>query len=1361
MYLRLFLLPLQLLVATVVLTLAIYAADRGEKSLPSRSAFRVLRSSAQELVVVFHMPAYTLDTLVTDDGVRVVRFVASGIARVEETTHGAPERSVVSAMIAVPSPSVSCSVEVHGLKLRWIDLPTAPYSEISPDRSQQLQAYQINHERYRIHRSRNVECVFAGISRGIPLARLSVPVSDYDPATNRTRIIEQCTIRVVFPESIATIASDDGNVPVLNVAQLRTWQRTTKAPIQQRRQEAFLFAADAPMIKVSVEEEGVYSINAEDLAKLGVNIPASLVPTIKLYGYGGQPLSEKPSDGRQNTPIEQPLIVETNNDGSLRAIVFYAAPPRGFAYNPAMKQWRRYLNPYTTKSSYLLTWGGSPGLRATPTPPITDPPSLLPQYFIQRVLIENDRINAYGSPSGLRWFGDPFDGSTGLTLTTQLHALALNASGMEYTICVAHKMDQSAIVSVSEHGFELKQIPLPAKTKLYSEYVSIVDTVRVPIERVANDRRAVLRLRYQSPDPIATGYIDYVEIAYPSLLVANNNELHVYTEPTDTGVVEFSVSGFTGKPLCFDVTNPTQPQLCANVSITEQQATIRIRLDSASQRGMPRQFFFSATRRKPDLEKADVGRARDNTIEAEMVIVAPTAFLESATAYAEYRQQHDGLQTVVIPVEHIYAAFAAGMPDPTAIRDFISFAYFSWRKRPQYVLLWGDGHYDYRNLTTTTPNWIPPYQNDNVEIELSRPYDWSYADDSYATEDYFGCVDGDDYIMDVAIGRLTISSEQMGMSVLSKIQRYEQSSARDSWAITATLVADDGPTSNGRSDGALHVNSSERIARKIETVLPGLIQRKVYMPEYPVQYGAGGNRKPSATEAMLSIINGQGTLLLQWIGHGNPRVWAHEEVFDRDKTITLMRNQSKMFFLVAATCDFARFDMTDSQSGAEKLVEWEYGGAIGVFSATRVVYTIANEWISLRFYEELAKRTPSGQRRTLGDVLMGIKLTEYGSNDRRYFLLGDPAMRLKLPELNIRIDSIKSQTIEDTTVAVCALEHVSVSGSLFDAVTNEPVEEFEGVAIASLFDADVVMQIQDPSELALGYTTTYQFWKTGGMLHRGAYPVEHGQFRAEFTIPKDATLSENACRLHVYAIDRNGILAGAGSSRALKVNCVQVTSVEDREGPEITIYLDSRSFRPGDIVRANPELIVDLRDETGINSTGIGIGHKIEAWVDDNLNAVDLTEYFEPSLEDSRRGTAKRQLFGLSPGYHTITVRAWDVLNNFSTAQVGFVVTANDSIVETGRVDIYPQPFSDHVNIAYNHNQSSPLMVTLMITQLDGRQIYEQSSIRADIQSTSFQWDGRTTDGRSLPAGVYPFVITIENGFGSRTAVRGLLVKIQ
>jgi len=1351
---------LQPLVAAILLVIVSVAEGRATLRASQPPSFRVLRSNQQELVLHFQLPAYQLDTVITRDGTRALRVSSASGFEVPLSDPGSPQRGILSAMIAIPSVAATWTLQLTGVQERWIELPSIPYPRARIGDDENVQEYQIAADRYRVHQLASVQCAYAGISRGVPLARLSVPAVDYDGTTNRTRIIEQCTIRIVFAPCSVT-ATGDGSIPILNAAQLRTWTIQRKSATERRRQQPFLFEANAPMVKVSIEQEGVYAVTADDLAKIGVQIPAALVPTIKLYGYGGQPLSEKPSDGKQNTPIEQPLIVETTSDGSLRSIMFYAAPPRGFTFDSTMKRWRRYQNPYTTKTSYLLTWGGTPGLRATPQSPSHDEPTLLPQYFVQRVLLETDRINAYSSPSGLRWFGDPFDGTTGITLTTPLYGLALNASSMEYTICVAHKSDAAATISISEHGSEIKQIPLAGKTKLYSEYVSILDTARVPIDRVVGDQRAVLRLRYLSPNPLATGSLDYVEIAYPALFIANDDELHVYTEPTEHGVALVSVSGFRSRPLCFDVTNPAQPQLCANVSITEQQATIQVHLDSASQVVQPRQFFFSAKRRKAELTKVDAGRVRDNTIEADMVVVAPMAFIESATAYATYRQQQSGLNVVVMPVEHIYTGFATGMPDPTAIRDFISFAYFNWRKRPQYVLFWGDGHYDYRGLVTTTPNWIPPYQNDNVESEIGRAFDWSYADDSYATEDYFGCVDGDDPIMDIAIGRLTISSEQMGQATLSKIASYERASASDSWAITATLVADDGPTSNGRSDGSLHVSSSERISRKIESVLPGLIQRKVYLPEYPLQLGGSGNRKPGATEAMLSIINGQGTLLLQWIGHGNPRVWAHEEVFDRDKTITLMRNQSKLFFLVAATCDFARFDLTDTQSGAEKLLEWEYGGAIGVFSATRVVYTIANEWISLRFYEELSKRTNDGKRRTLGDVLLGIKLTEYGSNDRRYFLLGDPALRLKLPDLTVQVDSISHFPIRDTSVTACALEQITLSGSIRDPITNEPADQFDGVAVVSLFDADVVMQIQDPAELALGYTTTYQFWKTGGMLHRGAYPVHDGQFHASFTIPKDATLSENPCRLHVWTTRDDQKQTGFGSTRALRVNCVQIASVEDRDGPEITIYLDSRNFRSGDLVRSNPELIVDLRDETGINSTGIGVGHKIEAWVDDNIEAVDLTEYFEPSLDDSRRGTAKRQLFGLSPGSHTITVRAWDVLNNFSIARVGFIVSPNDSIIETGRVEIYPQPFSDRVVIMYNHNQSSPATVRIAITQIDGRLVFEQSLIRADVHSTRFEWDGRTTDGTTLPAGVYPLVVAIENEFGSRTVVRGLLVKIQ
>ncbi|MCX7930008.1 MAG: type IX secretion system sortase PorU [Chlorobi bacterium] len=1350
---------LQRLVASVIAVSALLPYLMVKAVGAPEEPFYVLSHSARDVVIVFELRDKRLDTIITEERIPTLRLAT--VTEVLPTCTGCPMVQRMSAMIAVPSERSRWRVEVSGLYQQWFDLPIAP---VPLSDSSGVVRYYLDHQVYLRHGFDSIECRYAGIARGIPLARLSIPVADYDPVSRRTRIIERCTVRITFMDAIPgnnTATLDFSTVPIANLDQFRQWNGGTKKAQILRRGQSAGIRSGATAVKISITDEGVYAVTSDDLAKLGIQIPVSLVSTIKLLGYGGRPLPEMPSIGARNEPVEQPIIVETNPDGSLREVIFYAASARGFFFDSTMGRWRRYINPYTTKTSYILTWGGETGQRATPVPAPSQPASIVPQYFIRRLFFEEDRINAYGSPSGLRWFGSPFDATTGITITTPLDGLALNGEYVEYSICVAHKSDVTAIISVGEHGTEVRQLPLTGRMKLYSEYVSLLDTVRVPLSLVASDQRSILRLRYVSSSTLFTGLLDYVEIAYPSLFHASDDQLHVYTEPKDTGIVEFSVSGFSGRPLCFDVTDPVKPKLYSNLSITDRQATIRVVLDSVQQKVQPRQFFFSAARRKPELERVEFGQARDASLAADMIVIAPTALIESAQAYAQYRQRQSGITVAVIPAEHIYAAFASGIPDPTAIRDFISFAYFNWQKRPRYVLLWGDGHYDYRGITTTTPNYIPPFENDNVETQLGRPFDWSYADDSYTTEDYYGCVDGDDFIMDLAVGRLTVTSNEDGIAILEKIMRYENQSARDSWRITTTLVADDGPTSNGRSDGALHVGSAEKLSRKIEALMPAMIQRKVYMPEYPTTFGSGGNRKPSATESMLSIINGQGSLLLQWIGHGNPRVWAHEEIFDRDKTISLMRNQTKCFFLVAATCDFARFDLTDVQSGAEMLVRWQYGGAIGVFSATRVVYTIANEWISLRFYDEFARRSSSGQPRTLGEILYAIKLTEYGSNDRRYFLLGDPALRLHIPALEVQIDSIQHRDARDSTISVCALEHVTVCGSIRDPLTEARADDFNGVAIVSLFDSDVMLRIQDPAELVLGYTTTYQFWKTGGMLHRGAYSVRNGEFCADFTVPKDATLSEQRCRLNVYSFDLQNEVSAWGGTRSIQVNCIETASVDDVDGPVVELYLDSRNFRDGDIVRSSPVLIVDLFDQTGVNSTGIGIGHKIEAWIDDNLDAVDLTEYYEPSLEDSRRGTAKRQLFNLKSGYHTITVRAWDVLNNFTVARIGFIVAHSDSVIESGRVAIYPVPFSERVTIVYNHNQSRPIMATLMITQLDGRIVYTQSAVYADVHSTTFEWDGRQADGTSLPAGIYPVVLTIGNEFGSQAVVRSLLVKIQ
>ncbi|GIV50936.1 MAG: peptidase C25 [Candidatus Kapaibacterium sp.] len=1333
--------------------------------------FRVISSKAQELVVAFALPPTTLDTILTRDGRLAVWVRGNGIDT-RPSQVGAPMVQIASAALAVPIPhgagrdarSGVWDVEVTGVRERWIDLPLAPYPDGDRSNDSGVLRFAINDQLYREHRLLDVELRYAGIARGVPVGHLLVPVADYDARSNRTRIIERCTLHVRFDTTPTLRSLPDRAMPIINAEQLRMWSAVTKERKIQRRKAPVVLDDAAQYIKVSVGEEGVYAIDAAQLARLGVSIPPNLVPTIKLYGYGGLPLSEKPSDGEQNEPTEQPIIVETNADGSLRSIVFYAQGPRGFVFDSTLRRWRRYINPYTTKTSYLLTWGGNIGRRAEALEPPQQSVTSVPQFFTQRILLETDRINPYSSPSGRRWLGDPFDGSTGITLTTPLQGFAPNGRRMEYVVCVAHKMSGNGTVTVAEHGTTLRTLPLPQLTLLYSEYVSLMDTLSVPIELVAADRRSVLRLTYQNAIvPLGSAFLDYVEIHYPSLFVATNDALHIYTEPSDSGVVEYAVSGFSAAPLCFDITDPRRPQLLRNLSIVAQQGVFRVLLDS-TQRVRPRQFYVSAERRQPEIARTDIGLARNPAGDADMIVIAPQEFIESARAYAAYRQSRSAINVAVVPVENIYAAFAAGMPDPTAIRDFISFAYHYWNAPPRYVLLWGDGHYDYRGITTTTPNWIPPYENDNVEQRFGVPYDWSYADDSYATEDYFGCVDGDDFVMDIAVGRLPITSDAQGQQMVEKIRQYETQSARDAWQTTVTLVADDGPTSSGKTDGALHVNSSEAVSAVLRQRLPAIIQRKVYMCEYPLSNASSGNRKPAATEAMLSIINGQGTLLLNWMGHGNPRVWAHEEIFDRDRTIQLMRNQAKNFFVVAATCDFARFDMPDVQSGAEALIQWSLGGAIGAFSASRVVYTIANEAINRRFYEELGQRNPDGTRRTLGDLLLAIKLRSYSDNDRRYLLLGDPALRLLLPSASITLDTIERTPVSTDTVAVtvCALERVRLVASIRDPLSSHMLDDFDGTGAVSLFDPDLLLQIQDQSALALlGDATVFRFWKLGGSIYRGNYPIRHGQLIAEFIIPKDVTLSDSACRLHLFALNTQDSSDAMGVSQALRIACVEITSVEDKAGPQIAVYMDSRRFQPGDVVRSNPVLIVDLWDESGINTTGIGIGHKIEAWLDDNLDALDLTEYFETSPTDSRGGTAQRQLFGLSSGLHTIRVRAWDVWNNYSTAQVWFLVPSNDSVITTGRVIAYPNPFSDQVTITYNHNQSVPVNVRIRITDLSGQTVWQNDAVSTDVHSASIVWDGRTSQGGTLPSGVYSYTIELSNTLGSNNVIRGFIVKVQ
>jgi hypothetical protein len=73
--------------------------------------------------------------------------------------------------------------------------------------------------------------------------------------------------------------------------------------------------------------------------------------------------------------------------------------------------------------------------------------------------------------------------------------------------------------------------------------------------------------------------------------------------------------------------------------------------------------------------------------------------------------------------------------------------------------------------------------------------------------------------------------------------------------------------------------------------------------------------------------------------------------------------------------------------------------------------------------------------------------------------------------------------------------------------------------------------------------------------------------------------------------------------------------------------------------------------------------------------------------------------------------------------------------LETGLKEIFPNPFTSPVNIAYGLNKASPVNVTIL--NCKGEVVKRLLSANKDAGTYRTQWDGRDTMGRNVASGVY------------------------
>lgn len=1127
--------------------------------------------------------------------------------------------------------------------------------------------------------------------------------------------------------------------------------RSAKGLNQLEKIQTSSVLAQGSWYSLAVSQSGIYKLTYQNLVSAKVPVDSIHLNTIRIFDNGGTQLPEDPAASRPNDLIENAIYVYNGNtDGTDKFepgdyILFYGKSPREWSYDSLAKTYHHYLNHYTEINYYFMTYGGQDGKRMPTIPSYHSSSYYVPQNFTSGIACDSELTNLQGS--GKDWYGAelqlPSSNSPNSNVVVYLNRLyGLDSTqSITYRASFVSRSDASYSFSTYENSTgTLLGPPIGGGTVIITGLGSDTDDFAKAISTpdykgTGNlpDDRSALKIVYNCSSSNALGYVDWFEILYKRNFQAVNDVLNFYA-PDTNAAVHYSVQGFSNDNVrIFDVTDFANVDLMQTDSVSNGTASF----GTQTAVGTPRQFYavgkngyLTVTGISP-IQNSDL---RGELTGADLIIISPPDLISQANQLASFKQSFDGLKTMVVKTTDIYNEFGCGIPDPTAIRDYLNFVYSNDQQVPSYVILFGAGTYDYKNKVANVPEYVPPYESDNSLSQV----------DSYASDDYFvefnGLLTYYPLQISISVGRLPARSQQDATVIVSKIEQYEKNPNYGSWRNLVTFVADDhdGPALDNVAYG--FTTDSETLANSLP---PDLDRRKIYLGAYATIVSTQGIRKPDAAADMVNQFN-QGTLVLNFVGHGAPYVWSYTHIFENDVTIPQLTNLTTLTLVVAATCDFGRDDDPLTQSGAELLLLSQQGGAIGVVSSTRVTYEDANFNLSKVFFGQLFDRDSLRNAMRIGDAFFLTKQRYYSDlNDIKYNYIGDPTVRLALPKYQATVDSLNGKSLAVQTQQIRALDKLDIKGTVYHP-DKTVWNDFNGTALLTIFDSDknVFIPLLDQS---------YVF--QGSILFRGQVSVKNGLFDAKAVIPKDISYSGSTGKIELY-FEASGS-DGFGYTRDVTVGGTNTDAANNHEAPNIKIYFDSRNFREGDVVSDKPTLIVDLHSENGINLSDAGVGHTLQAAFD-GQQSVDLSPYYVGNVDSYQNGTVNFPVtLFLALGRHTVAVTAFDVFNNSSEETAVFELESSQQL-SLMNVYNYPDPFRDGTAFTFQRTAvdgpGEPVNAKIKIFTLSGRLIKTIDAYGLTDTFVKIDWNGLDEDGNRLANGVYLYKVIVSTVDGSQTS---------
>ncbi len=1140
------------------------------------------------------------------------------------------------------------------------------------------------------------------------IIRIKVYPVQFDARENTIRQYTEMVFQIAFEgrtdEGGAEVNTGDEEIyrrTLVNYSQVKRWR--INYPRKPRRKANVTQAGE--VYKIQVSEEGLYQVSGSFLTGQGIDIGSIQPSTIKVYNNGGSELPRGLSTHRADSLIENPVLLFGMEDGRFDAsdyFLFYGKGVTGWEYDPFVGRYKHYINHYTGQNTYWFVFNdGSYGQRISTVtlPSYPEPGVQAVTTFRDLYFYEQDITNHM--KSGIHWGGPLFTAPT----STRSFDLQFNDTIISDTLRFHFRFMGAALglnqfqIRLNEQTF--KTVQFSGTSQSGGPRINFSST-SAELSVASLSGSDVLTFMYLGLDVGSKAYLDWFEVEYGRSLEAHDGKLRFYS-PVTEGRYEYRLSGFGTEPIVLDVTHIEDIRRFE----LRSDAGNRVFVDSV-RADEPRDYISvesSAFLTPEGMQRDEGSDLRDSDHHADLVIITHSDFYDQALRLQAMREEHDSLSVFVADIQDIYDDFSWGLFDPTAIRDFVKYAYENWSGRIAYLLLFGDGDYDYRNYQSTLDkNWIPPFEHDGTTESTSR-----------ATDDWYTYVSGNDTRMDLAVGRLPVQTPEEARAMVDKIIGYETDPVRGDWRHLITMVGDDEKAQSGDENEVTHTRATEVIA---ENIIPQLFNfKKIYLTEYPEEITVEGRRKPAAREDLVEQIN-QGTLLVNFVGHGNEHLWAHERVFDRQTVLPLLQNQERFPFFYAATCAFGLFDNPEEQSFTEDLINAEGKGAIGVIAATRFCNAAPNEALNKAFMSALF--SDHGPTLRVGDAMRMAKLNTYSTvNNEMYHIFGDPTMRLGVPRYRAVITDIEPDTLK-------ALSLISVAGKL--EKNGGDWMDFSGRIDIKAFDSKKVVV----------YTTQYgtqlSYLLPGNAIFRGEAQAENGDFQISFIMPKDIFYGGHTGRITCYYWNEEA--DGGGYWGDIEIG--GSSDLEDARGPDISLYFEGREdFVTGGMISGKPKLVAGIVDnKSGINITG-EIGHKIILTLDGE-DKTDVTDYFHYDQGSYLQGKIHYPLSDIESGEHELNLKAWDNANNSSEQSILFRVTPQGKLL-IEEVLNYPNPFHSSTHFTFQLNLDAD--VTIKVFTVDGRLLRQFDSIMGEPGFNLIPWDGRDDMGDELANGVYLYKI--------------------